>query len=314
MFISFSFFLDSIKQFNIGCVVHSIFGASTGMQTVKFFDQWLERCLKRRRIKTIFICGKFTSPPLFSHVVAFPRLEIPLKGLYENTIEQNNSTVDVCLKPGMALFAAPNCWNLPTWRLKVELISILFGKEHIGISHVISRGSNDPHIKAEKYSTTYPLIGPLPYILDAIVELQSTGGSQEIFLDLVIVLLRCLQDLLRHSKDPSINRSQSLLKGICMYLQSQYQHEITRDSAAQHFSISPNHVSRLFHVHARTTFNNYLTHVRINRSKYFLCNYNLKLGDIAIRCGFRDTPYFCRVFKRVAKVTPAEYRATHRIQ
>ena len=33
-----------------------------------------------------------------------------------------------------------------------------------------------------------------------------------------------------------------------------------------------------------------------------------KLDEIAARCGYRDTAYFCRVFKRLAKVTPAEYR------
>jgi YesN/AraC family two-component response regulator len=57
------------------------------------------------------------------------------------------------------------------------------------------------------------------------------------------------------------------------------------------------------------TFISYLTHVRIARSKYLLCNYHLKLEEIGARCGFRDAPYFCRVFKRIARATPAEYRA-----
>jgi YesN/AraC family two-component response regulator len=95
---------------------------------------------------------------------------------------------------------------------------------------------------------------------------------------------------------------------MCVYLQNHYQHDITRDSVAQQFSVTPNHLSRLFQTHGSMTFNNYLTHVRINRGKYLLCNYNLKLDDIAVRCGFRDTPYFCRIFKRLTKMTPAEYR------
>ena len=47
------------------------------------------------------------------------------------------------------------------------------------------------------------------------------------------------------------------------------------------------------------TFIDYLTHVRIARGKYLLCNYNLKLEDVGARCGFRDAPYFCRVFRTV---------------
>ena len=50
------------------------------------------------------------------------------------------------------------------------------------------------------------------------------------------------------------------------------------------------------------------SYVRIDRAKFMLQNYELKLDDLATRCGYHDTPYFCRVFKRIAKITPVEYR------
>ena len=56
------------------------------------------------------------------------------------------------------------------------------------------------------------------------------------------------------------------------------------------------------------TFSSYLTHVRIDRAKHLLRSYNLKLDDVAVRCGYHDTPYFCHVFKNLTKATPAEYR------
>ena len=34
----------------------------------------------------------------------------------------------------------------------------------------------------------------------------------------------------------------------------------------------------------------------------------MKLEEISARCGFRDSPYFCHVFKRITKAAPAEYR------
>lgn len=272
----------------------------------------MEHCLEQRTIREVFVCGRQLHPPLFSHVVTFPRLEIPLKGYYENEIEQDNRTATVCLRPGTALFAAPNCWNLPTWRRNVELLSMLFGKQHIGISHVIGAGLNRPQITAQKFSAYFPMTGPLPSILDAMVELQVAGKPQEAFTHLAVALVHCVRNLFQHPEGQIINRAQSLLGTICVYLQNQYQHDISRDNVAQQFNISPNHLSRLFQTQGNMTFSNYLTHVRINRSKYLLCNYDLKLDDVAARCGFRDTPYFCRVFKRISKVTPAEYRATHR--
>lgn len=61
------------------------------------------------------------------------------------------------------------------------------------------------------------------------------------------------------------------------------------------------------------TFSSYLTHVRIDRAKHLLRNYNLKLDDLAARCGYSNAPYFCLVFKRTTKLTPAEYRARARL-
>ena len=84
--------------------------------------------------------------------------------------------------------------------------------------------------------------------------------------------------------------------------------DITRDSVAEQFGITPNHLSRLFQQRGQMTFSSYLTHVRIDRAKHLLRNYNLKLADIAARCGYNDTPYFCHVFKIITKSTPAGFR------
>jgi AraC-like DNA-binding protein len=274
-------------------------------------NQVLHERLRQRPIREVFVCGQKFHPPLFSHVVTFPRLEIPLKGAYENQIVRDGEVTTVCLRPGAVLFAAPNCWNLPTWRLHVELMSLLFGKKHIGISHVIGRGMGRPQMAAQKFSIPFPVTGPVPGILEALVELQVVGRPQEAFGDLARALVRCVCELIQHPVEPPLNRAQSLLESICVYLQSHYQYDITRDFVARQFAITPNHLSRLFQTHGNMTFTSYLTHVRVNRSKHLLSNYDLKLDAIAARCGFRDTPYFCRVFKRLAKATPAEYRLAH---
>lgn len=282
------------------------------METFLALCQKLERTLVKCPARKVFLCGRHIAPPNFSHVVTFPRLEIPLKGRYENQIEQNNQLTTVCLQPGDILFVASNCWNLPSWRLNVELVSLLFGNRHIGISHVLGTESGRLRMNTQKHSTLSPLTGPLPHILNALMELHAAGEPQEAFADLTLAAVRCVRDLLQNPKDQTINRTKSLLEAVCLHLQNNYQYEITRDHVAQQFEISPSHLSRIFHSQGNMTFNNYLNHVRINRSKYLLCNYNLKLDDIADQCGFRDTPYFCRVFKRITKIPPAEYRATHR--
>lgn len=280
------------------------------MQPSVPMDWWPENLLARHSVREVFVCGRQLHPPLFSHIVTFPRLEIPLKGGYENRIEQNGKIETVCLKPGSALFVPPNCWNYPTWERKVEIMSLLFGKKQLGISIVSAAGPTTPQLVANKFTVPSPVSGPIPHILEAMLELHSVKEPSAAFAELAKALIQCVQRLVHESPAPEAeNRGQSFFERVCVYLQGNYQNDITRDSVAHLFTVSPNHLSRVFHRHGHMTFIDYLTHVRIARSKFLLCNYNFKLEDVAVRCGFRDAPYFCRVFKRLTKATPVEYRA-----
>jgi AraC-like DNA-binding protein len=279
------------------------------MPTSTHIDWWPENLLAKNPVREVFVCGRQLHPPLFSHVVTFPRLEIPLKGVYENQIEQNGKIATLELRPGTALFAPPNCWNFPTWNKRVEVMSLLFGRKQLGISVVSAKGPRGPQLLANKFAIPTPVNGPIPHIVEAMLELQTVREPVAAFPELTRALLQCVQRFAHESpaQEPE-SRGQSFFERICVFLQGNYQNDITRDSVAEQFEISPNHLSRLFHTHGHMTFIDYITHVRIARGKYLLCNYNLKLEDIAARCGFRDAPYFCRVFKRITKVTPADYR------
>lgn len=275
-------------------------------------DWWPGRQLHRRPIQKVFACGQRLNPPLFSHVVNFPRLEIPLHGLYRNQIENGGRIASVVLRPGMALFAAPNGWNLPEWRPGLELLSIFFGRARLGISRVSVRTKHYPQLASQKYSLPRPISGPVPHLLTALAEVLAEDDASPALTDLVRALLRCVENLLRQPVARSGSRAQTLLEEIRVFLQSHYQYEITRDAVAEHFGVTPNHLSRLFQTHGRTTFSHYLTHVRIDRAKHLLGNYHLKLDDIAARCGYHDTPYFWHVFKKMTKTTPMAYRLNNR--
>jgi YesN/AraC family two-component response regulator len=96
-------------------------------------------------------------------------------------------------------------------------------------------------------------------------------------------------------------------------VQENFHSPITRESVAQHFRLAPNHVSRLFRKEGFMRFNDYLNLVRVNRAKFMLQNYNMTLKEIAASCCYADAAYFCRVFKKICKTTPTEYRANNSI-
>jgi AraC-like DNA-binding protein len=275
-------------------------------------DWWPARQLRRQPIQKVLACGHRLNPPLFSHVVNFPRLEVPLHGAYCNQIESGGQITRVVLRPGMALYAGPNCWNLPEWQPGLELLSILFGRTQLGVSLVSARTKKSPQLASQKHALPRPISGPVPHLLIALAEMEAEDEASPAIADLVRALVCCVENLLRQPVTRTGGRAQTLLEEIRAFLQSHYQYEITRDSVADHFGITPNHLSRLFQTHGRMTFSRYLTHVRIDRAKHLLRHYNLKLDDIAARCGYHDTPYFWHVFKKMTKTTPMAYRLKHR--
>ena len=274
---------------------------------------WPERVLRKHGLRKIYVCGRQLEPPVLSHVVNFPRLELPLSGCYETQIEQGPRVATVGLRPGMALFAPPNCWNLPTWRRPVRVMSLLFGKKQLGVSIVTAKSPAWPGLMARKFSQPLPVTGPLPKILEAMAEAHAVGGPEPLFADLARALLTCVQESVLSPQAPELHPAKSLLEDVCVFLQNHYQFDITRESVAQQFHISPNYLSRIFQVQGHMTFSSYLMHVRADRAKHLLSSYDLKLADVAARCGYRDTAYFCRVFRKLAKLTPTQYRAQRRL-
>jgi AraC-like DNA-binding protein len=273
---------------------------------------WPARQLQRQRIQKVLACGHRLNPPLFSHVVNFPRVEIPLYGEYHNQIESDGKIVKVVLEPGSALYAGPSCWNLPEWRPGLELLSIFFGRSRLNISLVSARAKNYPQLASQKFSLPRPISGPIPPLLIALAELAAEDEAGPALADVVRALVQCVENLLKEPEIRTEGRAQTLLEEIRVFLQSHYQYDITRDSVAAQFGVTPNHLSRLFKTHGRMTFTSYLTHVRIDRAKHLLRNDTLKLDDIATRCGYHDTPYFWHVFKRMTKTTPMAYRLKNR--
>jgi AraC-like DNA-binding protein len=121
-----------------------------------------------------------------------------------------------------------------------------------------------------------------------------------------------LHACLRLLKAPQHRKPRKAIRtyeSICLYLQENFQNPITRESVAEHFGLAPNHISRLFRKEGLMRFNDYLNLVRVNRAKFMLQNYSMTLKEIAANCCYTDTAYFCRVFKKICKVTPSEYRA-----
>lgn len=250
------------------------------------------------------------APPLGALQVQFARFELVIAGTYTNLVcDRAARIVERELVAGDALVVPGNCWNQPLWDRDVEVLSLLFGATHLGVSLVRWSAGERRFVSVEKRSCLIPGNGPLQHMIDAISSHRDDAGPTSLDARLLAqAILEYCRRLLANPMPDEDRQSSAFFRAACLYIEENFDRLITRDTVAAHLRISPNYFSRVFREQGTMTFSDYLTQVRIGKAKFMLEKYDLPLSQIATRCGFNDFNYFYKVFKKVVGRTPTEYR------
>lgn len=92
------------------------------------------------------------------------------------------------------------------------------------------------------------------------------------------------------------------------YIESHYTESLTVEHLATIAGFSTRHYSRRFFEIKETTPVQYLQSVRLEKACYYLSSTDLPIAWIANQCGFSDSNYFSRVFKKWYGVSPSKWR------
>ncbi|MBQ2936168.1 MAG: AraC family transcriptional regulator [Lachnospiraceae bacterium] len=98
------------------------------------------------------------------------------------------------------------------------------------------------------------------------------------------------------------------LQQVHTYLTEHYDEKISLEDLAERFFISKFHLSREYKKIYGNTIGNELTYQRISHAKSMLRFSDDSIDTIALKCGFQDSGYFIKVFKKAENMTPLEYR------
>lgn len=275
------------------------------------FHDLLETLLaERENFNRIWFAADKLTPPPFSYQVNFPRLELVISGDYINEIEDPDHGISkVNILAGDALFIPPNCWNKPDWDTDCSVLSLLFGRRQMGFSLVSKKKDESGFFDVRKHSIQTRTGHAIDHILEALNALANEPKQSPVDEHLLLALMSYAQLMLADPAHAAKKRSEDLYQGICIYIQENFHRSISRASIAARFSISPNHLSRMFRQQGHMTLADYITWVRIDRAKFMLRKYSFRLNEVATRCGFQDVNYFFRVFKSKTGRTPTEYRS-----
>ncbi|WP_127498763.1 response regulator [Paenibacillus glycanilyticus] len=136
-------------------------------------------------------------------------------------------------------------------------------------------------------------------------------ASLESFTDwrqIISVIEQQLERLSNVLGDGAERSCDDIIDSVQQYVQQHYDEDLSLQWVSDKYFIHPNYFSKRFKQIVGISYNDYVTRVRIERSKELLKTTTLKIARISQLVGYEDQGYFCSVFKKVTGVSPSAYR------
>lgn len=129
----------------------------------------------------------------------------------------------------------------------------------------------------------------------------------------ILLLLRegVCEQLRRLSEEKSLRETRPITEAK-RYIQQHYQQALRLEDVSSAVGFNATYFSVLFKKETGQNFMDYLTELRINKSKELLCSDTLSVQDVAEQVGYRDLKYFSRLFKKTTGVSPSDYKKLYK--
>jgi AraC-like DNA-binding protein len=108
-----------------------------------------------------------------------------------------------------------------------------------------------------------------------------------------------------------LNHAERKIYDIISYIHTYYQNNLTLNSIAKEFYMSPYYLSHQFKAVSGFNLNRYINRTRISNARSLLIESDATITDIAFQCGFKSISQFNRTFKKIVNLTPREYKNKH---
>lgn len=104
------------------------------------------------------------------------------------------------------------------------------------------------------------------------------------------------------------------IENIIEWIRRHYSEPISVQLIAEKFNYNPDYLSTLFKKYTGYSLLMYINIMRINIAKELLTSTDDCIYEISEKCGFSDSKYFLRLFKKYVGVTPGNYRKTFHLK
>ncbi len=166
--------------------------------------------------------------------------------------------------------------------------------------------SSTQHFQSRLRLTPSDMARVMPLINAAEAEYTTNSPGRK---TMVLSLVRQLAVLLSRLYDcPTKPREISGIADAAAFMETSFADSIAISDVIEKSHYSQRHFIRLFSAAYGMTPQRYLLDVRIRHASAMLKESVLPVTEVALRCGFDDSNYFSRVFRKYTGRSPSEYR------
>ena len=186
---------------------------------------------------------------------------------------------------------------------------ILFDFNEFFLSKFLSKRAIallEPLFKQKLFHPTRENTFNLQKIFREIANAQRKGDEDQIFVNLMRIFIFLSESPVDAVSD--YHNKRSFFDAVVDFVHNHYDTIKGLEDVADALFVSKYYVCHLFTKYMGTSFNNYLTDLRLKKAEQFVAYSNRSINEISTLCGFRTTTYFCRVFKQRYHYSPLVYR------
>lgn len=125
---------------------------------------------------------------------------------------------------------------------------------------------------------------------------------------LVMLIRNYVEKILTPKQYDSRNNNLKRFKEIFKYIESNYHKDIPLGKLAAMAFMTQSHFCHTFKNLTGKTFTGYVNCIRLTKAEYFLKSTDISITEIALKVGFNDVNYFCRLFRKNKGISASKSR------
>ncbi|NRF92890.1 AraC family transcriptional regulator [Paenibacillus frigoriresistens] len=146
----------------------------------------------------------------------------------------------------------------------------------------------------------------------ALNELPQAETLDEIQTMMKLFCLRIVDMIEENKTSLAALKNSKVIEEVKLYLQQHYHDpNLSLEIVADQVGLTSGYIGKMFKSMVGTSFNDHVTHIRMEQAKTLLAGTNETVAQIGEQVGIYNVSYFSTLFKKKYGVTPSRYREQH---